>query len=230
VTDTVSTIGLLEGWAENRPIRYVGAGLTPLSLSGMYVLIRGYDPKGGPLLLSRHKQILDSVPRMNGYSALRIVTFVEVPQDLPLDAIKSVADVMKRGLRLKTPGMVVNAPVVPLDAKSTVYPIVPAWHEGQLVGYLDVGPTPVRAGNVYQCIRGIDKATGKIVPYEGQKLIFDALPSHPMFAPIWRLHYVRVPDDVEPDAIRSVQHIHERKLAIRPTNTFLNAPVPDIGI
>lgn len=226
----MSNIGLHEGWAEGRPVRYVGAGLTPLSLSGMYVLIRGYDPKGGPLLLSRHKQVIDTVPGMTEHSALRLVHFVEVPPDLPPDSVKSVQDVMKRALRLRTPGMIVNAPVLPLEAKSPVYPVVPAWHEGQLVGYLDVGPMPIRAGNVYQVIRGIDKQTGKIVPVPGQKLIFDALPSSPQYSPIWRLHYVRVPDDFEVDSLRSVRSILDRKLPIRPTHSFLNAPIPDVGI
>jgi hypothetical protein len=226
----VSTINLQEAWAENRPVRFVTAGLTPLTLSGMYVLIRGYDPKGGPLLLARHKQILDSVPGMSGYSSLRLVHFVEVPADLPVDSVKSVQDVMKRAIRLRTPGMIVNAPVVPLDAKSPVYPIVPAWHEGILVGYLDIGPMPIRTGSVYQCIRGIEKTTGKIVPVPGQKLIFDALPSHPSYSPIWRLHYVRVPDDFEADSLHSAQAIYDRKLPIRPTGMYLNAPIPDIGI
>lgn len=226
----MSTIGLLEGWAEGRPVRYVAAGPTPLTLSGMYVLIRGYDPKGGPLLLARHKQILDSVPGMPGYSSLRVVHFVEAPPELPPDSIKSVQDVMRRGLRLRTPGMIVNAPVVPLDAKSPVYPIVPAWHEGQMIGYLDIGPTPIRTGNVYQAIRGIDKTTGKIVPVPGAKLIFDMLPSHPMYSPIWRVHYVRVPEQVDIDKLRNVQHIHEHKLAVRPTTMFLNLPIPDVGV
>jgi hypothetical protein len=226
----VTTIGLQEGWAENRPVRYVTAGTTPLSLGGMFVLIRGYDPRGGPLLLPRHKQILDSIPGMNGYSALRLVHFVEVSADLPVGAVQSVQDVMKKSLRIRTPGMIVNAPVVPLDAKSTVYPIVPAWHEGLEIGYLDIGPTPIRAGNAYQCIRGIDKSTGRIVPFAGQKLIFDALPSSPSYAPVWRLHYVRVPEGIEPDSMRSVQAIRDRRLSIRPTTTFLNAPIPDVGI
>jgi hypothetical protein len=226
----VSTIRLLEGWAEKRPIRYVAVGLTPLSVSGMYVLIRGYDPKGGPLLLSRHKQILDAIPGMSSYSPLRLVHFVEVPPDLPVDTVRSVQDVMKRALRLRTPGMVVNAPIVPLEAKSPVYPIVPAWHEGMQVGYLDIGPTPIRAGNVYQCIRGFDKSSGRVVPVEGQKLIFDALPSNPQYSPIWRLHYVRVAEDFEADSLRSAQDIMARRLPIRPTTMFLNLPIPDIGI
>lgn len=226
----MTTIGLQEGWAENRPVRYVTAGQTPLTLGGMYVLVRGYDPRGGPLLLPRHKQILDSIPGMPGYSALRLVHFVEVPADLPLGSVKSVQDVLKRSLRIRTPGMIVNAPVVPLDSKSTVYPIVPAWHEGMEIGYLDIGPTPIRAGNAYQCIRGIDRATGRIVPVEGQKMIFDALPSNPSYSPIWRLHYVRVPDGIEPDTVRSVQTIRDRKLAIRPTTMTINAPIPDVGI
>jgi hypothetical protein len=226
----LSTIVLQEGWAENRPVRYVEAGLTPLTLSGMYVLIRGYDPKGGPLLLPRHKQVLDTVPGMPGHSSLRLVHFAEVPADLPVDAMRSVQDVLKLALRLRTPGMIVNAPVAPLDAKSSVFPIVPAWHEGIETGYLDIGPMPIRAGSVYQCIHGIDKATGKIVPAVGQKLIFDSLPSHPSYSPIWRLHYVRVPEGFEGDSLHSVAHIRDRKLPIRPTSTFLNAPIPDIGI
>ncbi|TCP55850.1 hypothetical protein EV586_103509 [Tumebacillus sp. BK434] len=223
----MSTNFLQEGWAENRPVRFVSAGLTPLTLAGMYVLIRGYDPKGGPLLLARHKQVLDTIPGMSGHSALRLVHFVEVAPDLPVDTVKSVQDVLKRALRVRTPGMVVNAPVVPLEAKSPVYPIVPAWHEGLLAGYLDIGPMPVRTGNAFQCIRGIDKATGKIVPVPGQKLIFDSLPSNPNYSPVRRLHYVRVPEAVEPDALRSVEQIVERRLAVRPTTMFLNAPIPD---
>lgn len=226
----MNTIHLLEGWAENRPIRYVATGLTPLTLSGMYVLIRGYDPKGGPLLLSRHKQILDSVPGMNEYSALRLVHFVEVPPDLPVGAIKSVQDVMKRALRLKTPGMIVNAPVVPLDSNSPVYPIVPAWYDGKEVAYLDIGPMPIRTGNVYQCIHGIDKTTGEIVPVAGQKLIFDSLPSNPSYSPVWRMHYVRVPENFEPDSLRGTKAIYDRKLPVRPTEFYLNAPIPDVGI
>jgi hypothetical protein len=226
----VSTIGVQEGWAENRPVRFVSAGLTPVTLAGMYVLTRGYDPKGGPLLLARHKQVLDTIPGMSGHSALRLVHFVEVPPDLPVDAVRSVQDVLKRALSVRTPGMIVNAPVVPLEAKSTVYPIVPAWHEGMLVGYLDIGPMPIRTGNVYQCIRGIDKSSGKIVPVPGQKLIFDALPSDPSYSPVWRLHYVRVPEGVEADSLRSVKHIRGRKLPVRPTTMFLNAPLPDVGI
>lgn len=226
----MTTIGLQEGWAENRPVRYVSAGLTPLSLAGMFVLVRGYDPKGGPLLLSRHKQILDSVPGMHNHSALRLVHFVEVPPDLPVDAVRSVQDVMKRAIRLRTPGMIVNAPVVPADASSSVYPVVPAWHEGMPVGYLDVGPMPVRAGAAFQLIHGIDKATGKVVPVEGQKLVFDSLPTQPDYSPIWRLHYVRVPAGFQPDSIRSAKAIFEKKLPVRPTTTFLNAPIPDIGI
>lgn len=226
----MATIGLLEGFAEGRPVRYVVAGQTPLTLSGMYVLIRGYDAKGGPLLLARHKQILDSVPGMPGYSSLRVVHFVEVPSELPPDAIQSVQDVMRRGLRLRTPGMIVNAPVVPLDAKSPVYPIVPAWHEGQLIGYLDIGPTPIRTGHVYQAIRGIDKTTGKIIPVPDAKLIFDMLPSHPLYAPICRLHYVRIPDDFDVSHLHSVQHLQDHKLSVRPTTMFLNLPIPDVGI
>jgi len=223
----MSTIGLHEGWAENRAVRYVAAGLTPMHLSGIYVLIRGYDPQGGPLLLSRHKQVLDSMPGMKSYSALRLVHFVEVPQGLPVDAVRSVQDVMKRGLRLRTPGMIVNAPVVPLDGQSDVYPVVPAWHEGRQVGYLDIGPLPVRAGNAYQVIYGIDKQSGRIVPVPEQKLIFDALPNNPGYSPIWRLHYVRVPDGFEPNSVQSVATIQQQKLPVRPTTTFLNAPMPD---
>ncbi|HEU4964086.1 MAG TPA: hypothetical protein VFV52_09595 [Bacilli bacterium] len=226
----MTTIGLQEGWAENRPLRYVSAGLTPLSVAGMYVLVRGYDAKGGPLLLSRHKQILDSVPGMHHHSALRLVHFVEVPADLDVDAVRSVQDVMKRAIRIRTPGMIVNAPVVPVDAQSSVYPVVPAWYESIQTGYLDIGPMPVRAGSVFQPIHGIDKSTGKIVPVEGQKLIFDALPSHPNYSPIWRLHYVRVPEGFQPDSLRSVRAIFEKKYPVRPTTTFLNAPIPDIGI
>ncbi|ASS76514.1 hypothetical protein CIG75_17155 [Tumebacillus algifaecis] len=223
----MSTLGLQEGWAENRPVHFVSAGLTPLTLAGMYVLIRGYDPRGGPLLAARQKQILDSIPGMSGHSALRLVHFVEVPPDLPLDAVTGVQDVLKRALRVRTPGMVVNAPVVPLEAKSPLYPIVPAWHEGMLTGYLDIGPMPIRTGNAYQCIRGIDKTTGNIVPVPGQKLIFDSLPTNPSYSSVRRLHYVRVPEEVEAHTLRSVEQIMERRLAVRPTTMYLNVPIPE---
>ncbi len=225
----MSTITWQEGWADHRPVRFVSIGPAPMMLAGMYVLIRGYDPKGGPLLLARHKQILDSVPGMHEYSPLRLVHFVEVSPDLPPDSVRSVQDVIRRALRIRTPGMVVDAPIVPLDASSPAFPIVPAWHQGVLTGYLDIGPMPVRTGNVYQCIRGFDKASGNVLPQFGQKLIFDSLPTHPAYSPVRRLHYVRVPDQLEEDSLRSIEQIVEQRLPIRPTTHLLNLPMTDLS-
>jgi hypothetical protein len=218
---------LEEGWCGGQRVRYLAAGTTSLSPADMYIMIQGFTKEGQPDVLPTHRQVLNNIPGMPSYSALRLVHFVEIDPARPPGSIKSVPEVMAAAKAIHTPGIILNTPVVPRDT-NTVLPVIPAWHSGNEVAYLDGGPVPLRTNNVFLCVFGVDRASHKIVYVPQQKMIFQYPPRHPMYSPVCRLHYVKVEASYEANSIRSVEEIHRRRLPVKPTTQFVNASILDV--
>ena len=113
-------------------------------------------------------------------------------------------------------------------------PRLEAWVDGVEVQYYDFGSNSglatdetVATAPVWPLIRGFD-AEGGPQFVDGQHNIFDTVPGDPDYTDLWAVTFVTVPDDYQPETIRSLFEIEASGYPVTSAGMLRNCPfVPE---
>ena len=112
--------------------------------------------------------------------------------------------------------------------------LIQGWYRDRTVMYYDFGALKPGAqpAQVYWPIHGLD-ARGNPVSMRGQRPIFSTIPGLSDYSSVYRLTYVIVADNVQPNYIRDISTIDalvaQKKASLRETTLLLNLPVVPRG-
>lgn len=110
------------------------------------------------------------------------------------------------------------------------HPLITGWYRGDEVRYYDFGMNSPVSGNtvtpapIWAFITGMDD-DGNPVFVEGQHTIIDAVPGDMDYSDLWEVQLVTVPEDYEPDSIRSRDEVEMGGYEITPPGIYVNCPV-----
>jgi hypothetical protein len=226
---------LVSGWFRDREVKYYDFGTnTPLSGTGVavapiYVFIHGMNPDGTPDMVEGQHNIVDVRPGDPGYSDLWQVTFVTVPDDYEPDAITSKEEIDASGFEVEASDTLVNCPIVPEGTTlEGGEPLVQGWYQGEQVFYPDFGPNPATTAPIWVLIHGMN-ADGTPDVVEGQQNIIDTVPGQADYTAFWRVDMVTVPEDYEPNSIRSAEDVQAAGFEVTQTDMVVNCPVTEVA-
>jgi hypothetical protein len=113
--------------------------------------------------------------------------------------------------------------------------LVEGWFKDRQVQYYDFGTnTPLGANNtvpvqpIWVFIHGMN-ADGTPDFVEGQHNIVNTVPGETGYSDLWQVQLVTVPEDYEPDSIRSAQELLDAGFEITPTEMLVNCPIVPEG-
>jgi hypothetical protein len=106
------------------------------------------------------------------------------------------------------------------------------WFDGKIVfaadaGEVDIDPERVQVAQEYQVVYSVEldgegNLGGKPERVEGQYNIYDSVPGMEKYSPIWQFNYVIVPQDYQPNTLRSERDCRESGYEILRSNVFEN--------
>jgi hypothetical protein len=112
--------------------------------------------------------------------------------------------------------------------------LIQGWYRDRTVMYYDFGAVKPAAqpAPIFWPIHGFD-ARGNPVAMRGQRPIFSTIPGLPEYSSVYRLTYVVVADNVQPNYIRDISTIDalvaQKKASLRESALLLNLPVVPRG-
>lgn len=112
--------------------------------------------------------------------------------------------------------------------------LVSGWYRDQEVRYYDFGMNSPASGNtiatapIWAFITGLD-ADGNPQFVEGQHNIVDVVPGDGGYSDLWEVMLVTVPEDYEPDSIRSAAEVQAAGYEITAPGMFVNCPIVPQG-
>jgi hypothetical protein len=165
-----------------------------------------------------------------GYSDLRELINVTVPDDYQPNSIASIEDLEAQELlaeeNLTYTGESVNAPLVWADSQlqGRDHDLIGLWEGGQEVAAFDFGSTPAQAAPLYRLITGFDESGAPIEFENGVITVIQQMHDDPGYSDFWQVFFVTVPEDTVPNSIRSYEQIIEVGYPIQETSTVVNCP------
>ncbi len=97
--------------------------------------------------------------------------------------------------------------------------------DGQDVSYYMFDVSSLRSAPVYVFVYASDQSR----PVEGQSPIFDLIPGEDGYNDFWQKVNVLVPDDYEPDSVRSLDDVEAAGFELVRTGTIINCPIVPYG-
>jgi len=188
------------------------------------------------------RPILDTITSSSGYSPLREVSIVEVPEDFVEDFLRSEIDIQSRldnqssGYSVSaevlkdcpTVGSLEDGPQIFVPAGPQEYQLQEGWYQGNRTRYFDMGETTGVPAQVYMLYYNND------TPVPGQKYIFSEIPeiflnTQPTqnYSQFWRVVKVMVPTTVQANDIKSAEDL--AGYPMYETRTLLDAPLVPLG-
>lgn len=226
---------LVDGWYQDRRVRYYDFGMNTVLLEGGPALVTApiYAPvrmnNGAPEFIEGQRNIIDVVPGDEGYSDLWQVMLVIVDDDdYEANDLRSKADVDASGFDMMPAGFFVNCPVVP--AGSTLEggeELVAGWYKGADVFYPDFGMNINLAVPIWAFATGIED--GAPVFVEGQQNIINVVPGETGYSAFWRVNLVMVDDTYEPNSLRSADDVLASDWPIMQVANVVNCPVTEVA-
>ena len=177
--DSGLTFPLIDSWYQGIPLQYYTFGREDLAAQSLYRVRGGGD-------------VLTSVPGLAHYTSIRVVYDVALGGGADPHAVRShleIEDLARRGLaRIVGTGRILNLPVVPagsiLERDPAHRPLKPAWFKGELVFYVDFGPTTAEAIPQVLFITGVDdQGAPQRVPDQASNV--SHVPPDPAYRDLW---------------------------------------------
>jgi hypothetical protein len=86
------------------------------------------------------------------------------------------------------------------------------WFDGKLVyavdcGEVDIDPGRVKVAQEYAVVYSLKPDGTPAEEVKGQYNIYDSVPGMDKYSPLWRFNYVVVPEDYEPNSLRSERDV-----------------------
>jgi hypothetical protein len=97
--------------------------------------------------------------------------------------------------------------------------------DGDDVGYYAFDVSPLKSAPVYAFAYESDRS----LRVEGQSPIFDQLPGDDGYNDFWQMVQVLVPDDYEPNSVRSLDEIESAGYELKHTGMIINCPIVPYG-
>jgi hypothetical protein len=97
--------------------------------------------------------------------------------------------------------------------------------DGEDVQYYGFDVASFRSAQVYSFVFASDPTSR--VP--GQSAVFDVIPGDDGYNDFWQMITVLVPDDYEPNPVRSLADIEAAGFVLEPTGTIINCPIVPFG-
>jgi hypothetical protein len=125
-------------------------------------------------------------------------------------------------------------PAATPTAEATQFQLVSGWYRGDEVEYYDFGMNSTTSGStvatapIYVFVTGTN-ADGSPQFVEGQHNIVDVLPDETGYSDLWQVMLVTVPEDYEPDSVKSKADIDAEGFDITPTDMLVNCPIVPAG-
>lgn len=196
-----------------------------VEVSQQYRLI---DSSGQPI--DGQYDIIPTGPFTIGYSDLREIIEVTVPDDYIPNTITSIETLELQGLlteeNLNPTGETLNIPVVWADSQlqGRDRDLITLWQSDQQVAAFNFGATPAQAAPLYRLITGFDDAGIPIEFENGVITVIQQMHDDPGYSDFWQVFYVTVPEDTVPNSIRSYDQIVEAGYPIQETSAVVNCP------
>ncbi len=225
ITQTVTP-----GFYEGQPVfYYTFFNGTPILDDGAAVAVgeqyRPVDAAGEPI--AGQYDLIAAGPYDNGYSDLRAIIEVTVPDDYEANAITSVEDFLAQDWPQTRTGHHHNMPIVRngTQLQGHDYDPISIWINGEERQAFDFGETPDQTAPIWVLITGYD-ATGSAIRLPGQAgPIIRQLHDDPGYSDFWQVNFVTVPEDTAPNSIRSYDQIIENGYPIAVSENVINCPV-----
>lgn len=191
-----------------------------VTVAAQYHLV---NSEGKPIE-GQHDIIADG-PYDNGYSDLREIIEVTVPDDYEANSITTVDDA-QAWPQIPT-GKTHNIPIVRTGTQlqGHDYDPITLWVNGEERQAFDFGETPAQTAPIWVLITGYD-ATGSAIRLPGQAgPIIRQLHDDPGYSDFWQVFFVTVPEDTPPNSIRFYQQILDAGYPIDASENVINCPV-----
>jgi cold shock CspA family protein len=120
------------------------------------------------------------------------------------------------------------------SAQAEQLALVSGWFRDREVKYYDFGTNTPLSGNgvavapIYVFIHGMN-ADGTPDMVEGQHNIVDVRPGDTGYSDLWQVNFVTVPEDYEPDSVKSKDGIDGAGFEVEATDMFVNCPIVPEG-
>jgi hypothetical protein len=166
-------------------------------------------------------------PYDNGYSDLREIIEVTVPDFYEVNAITTIDDLLAQDWPQTSTGKIHNVPIVRTGTQlqGHDYDPITLWINGEERQAFDFGETPAQTAPIWVLITGYD-ATGSAIRLPGQAgPIIRQLHDDPGYSDFWQVFFVTVPEDTAPNSIRSYQQILDAGYPIDASENVINCPV-----
>ena len=103
----------------------------------------------------------------------------------------------------------------------------PRWVRREVVwamplGIVHVDPAQTKWAKEYVVVSSLDSTDGRPERVPEQFGIYDSKPGDANYSPIWRYHYVLVPRDYEPNALRSEDDVLRSGYQVIEADTYAN--------
>ncbi|MBZ0318512.1 MAG: hypothetical protein K8L91_19015 [Anaerolineae bacterium] len=225
ITQTV-TPGFYEG---QQVFYYTFFNGTPILDKGAVVAVgeqyRLVDAEGNPI--EGQYDLIEAGPYDNGYSDLREIIEVTVPEDYEANSTTSVEDLLAQDWPQARTGKNHNIPIVRTGTQlqGHDYDPISIWINGEERQAFDFGETPAQTAPIWVLITGYD-ATGSAIRLPGQDgPIIRQLHDDPGYSDFWQVFFVTVPEDTVPNSIRSYEQIIESGYPMAESENVINCPV-----
>lgn len=165
-----------------------------------------------------------------GYSDLRELIEVTVPDDYEPNSITSFEDLELQGLldesNINNTGQTINVPLVWADSQlqGRDRDLIMLWEGGHEVAAFNFGETPAQAAPLYRLVTGFDESGAPIEFENGVITVIEQMHDDPGYSDFWQVFFVTVPEDTEPNSIRSYEQIVEADYPIQETSIVVNCP------
>ena len=231
---------LTQGWYKGEDVYYPDFGMNPATAIPIWAFITGMDADGNPQFVEGQRNVIDSVPGDVGYSAFWRVNLVVVPAGYEANSIRSAHDVMNSGYEIIETDLMVNCPVTEVEEAMasmpgpTAFSLVSGWYQDRGVEYYDFGMnTPLTNGQpltapIYAFIYGMN-ADGTPDFVAGQHNIVDVVPGDEGYSDLWEVILVTVPQDYQPDSIRSMDELMAAGYDMMAAGILVNCPIVPEG-
>ncbi len=224
-------IPLQSGWFRDRQVMYYAMGVTaqPLAVGRVLWPIHGFDMRGNPVAMRGQHPIFTSLPRLEGYSGIWLLTYVITADHVQPNQLRDTAAVaaqVRRGrASYSETNLTFNLPVVPSGARlaGDSATAMTGWYEGREVSFFDFGPISPTPAPMFGFVRG--EGAGEMDYIPEQFSVVDTLPGAPPYVDLWELRVVRADSGYVANSIKSSAALSSGNLRVQPTPAIRNGPV-----
>lgn len=221
------TYRLTEAFYENQQVYYYTFNNgTPVLDDGAEVEVgmqyRLVNAEGQPL--EGQADIITANIWEEGYSDLREIVEVTVPDDYEVNSITNHSDLLAEDWAQNPTGVLRNIPLVRANShlQGRDHDPIPVWLNDEELAAYDFGTMTNKTAPIYVLIEGFDP-DGNPVRIDHIALI-DVMHKDAGYSDFWQVTFVTVPADTTPNSFRKVTDLVEAGFEMEASTTVVNCP------